>query len=111
MTASKRSGEAQTIPNDDHPDHHRISVWQQQQDALWQDVADRFVVQEPSLRRVWHDVQANLLAIVEEALQGQCIQGGVPGTCKASSVAALRTLLERLAAVEENEAKAAAAIK
>ena len=72
------------------------SPWKDQQDLLWQQLFALFGIEA---KRVWTlraYLERHLPEIVSDALAGQCIPGGVPGTCRDTSRQALQSLLKSL---------------
>jgi len=73
--------------------HHR-----QQQDAWWRTVESKFGLRDGAarIRRLRADFERHMRDILMDAVAGQCIPGGVPGTCKRASTVQLQGLLEQL---------------
>lgn len=69
-----------------------------QQDAWWRTVESKFGLRDGAarIRRLRADFERHMRDILIDAVAGQCIPGGVPGTCKRASTVQLQGLLEQL---------------
>lgn len=90
-----------TPPQKKLPNNEKLQQqWKGMQDALWRDVSILFGIQGNEIHAMRATLEQHLPEIVADALSGQCIKGGVPGTCKKQSSTQLRSLLNVLSKEE-----------
>lgn len=68
----------------------RQSKWKTSQDVLFRQLPSLYGVHEESLRNIRHLIEKNLLAIVADALNGQCTKGH---SCKEGAKKALKSIM------------------